>query len=122
MLYLLFDEFLLLLTEVHLVHLDHELVPGLFLLDFLGLLLGVLRLDVGLHAFCPLSSAVGWLLMLSSRLGRLGLLSSCLLSGLLVGIGWLLRLPTFIYLLSVHHSVRWVGSGGMKQMWGCYLN
>ena len=39
---LLFDEFLLLLGEVHLVHLHHEFVPSLLLFHLLRLLLGVL--------------------------------------------------------------------------------
>ena len=65
MLDLLFDELFFLLAQIHLVHLNHQLVPSLFLLDLFGLLARILRLNVGLDALGTLPCAVRWLYLLS---------------------------------------------------------
>ena len=62
----LLDEFFLLLTEVHLVHLDHQFVPGLFFLDFFVFLPRILRLDVRLDALRPFARTIRWLDLLAS--------------------------------------------------------
>ena len=74
---LLFDELFFLLAQIHLIHLDHQLVPSLFLLDLFGLLARILRLDIGLDTLSTLSCAVRWLYLLTC--GRWLLLSSRLL-------------------------------------------
>ena len=78
---LLLDELFLLLAQVHLVHLDHELVPSLFLFDLLIFLTGILRFNIGFDTFGPLSCTVSWLYLLSGG-GRLSRLLLLLLLGL----------------------------------------
>ena len=56
----LLNKFFLLLAQVHLFHLNHELVPGLFLFHLLSLLLRILGLDVGLDTLSTLFRAVRW--------------------------------------------------------------
>ena len=72
---LLLNQILFLLAQIHLIHLDHKLVPGLLLLDLFSLLLRVLRLNVSLDALSPFAGAIRWLYLLARcRLLRLLLL------------------------------------------------
>ena len=106
---LLLDELFFLLAQIHLVHLDHQLVPRLFLLDFLGLLPCVLRLDVSLDALGTLSRAVRWL----------NLLARCRL--LLLCRGLLLLLSLSI-LLGPINKQRWRGPPSTRSAQRCTLN
>ena len=74
MLYFLFNELFLLLTQIHLIHFHHELVPRLLLLNFFVFLPGILRLDVSFDTLSSLSSTISWLDLLAG--GRRLLLSS----------------------------------------------
>ena len=85
MLDLLFYELFLLLAQVHLVHLDHEFVPSLFLFNLFVLLASVLRLNVRFDTFGSLSRTIRWLYLLTCSwlLGSLLLRLLRLASGIL---------------------------------------
>ena len=78
MLDFLFNELFLLFTQVHLVHLDHEFVPSLLLLNLFVLLPSILRLYISFDTFSALSRAISWLYLLTCGCDRL-LLGSCIL-------------------------------------------
>ena len=93
MLYFLLYELFLLFAQVHLVHFDHELVPGFFLFDLFVLLPRILRLNVGFNTFSTLSCTIRWLDLLASCCGLLLLGCSLLLVLLLLRLAGMLLHP-----------------------------
>ena len=84
MLNLLLNQLFLLLTQVHLVHFNHQLVPCFLLLDFFVFLARIFRLDIGLDTLSTLPRTIGWLDLLTGCGDRLLLSSRCLLLCLLL--------------------------------------
>ena len=92
-LYFLLYELFFLFAQVHLVHFDHELVPGLLLLNLFILLPRILGLNVGFNTFSTLSCTISWLDLLASCSGLLLLGCSLLLVLLLLRLAGMLLHP-----------------------------
>ena len=92
-LYFLLDELFFLFAQVHLVHFDHELVPGFLLLNLFILLPRILGLNVGFNTFSTLSCTISWLDLLASCSGLLLLGCSLLLVLLLLRLAGMLLHP-----------------------------
>ena len=84
MLNLLLNQLFLLLTKVHLVHFNHQLVPSFLLLDFFVFLPRIFRLNIGLDTLCTFPRTIGWLDLLTGLRDGLLLSSRCLLLRLLL--------------------------------------
>ena len=93
MLNFLLDELFFLFAQVHLVHFDHELVPGFLLLNLFILLPRILGLNVGFNTFSTLSCTISWLDLLASCCGLLLLGCSLLLVLLLLRLAGMLLHP-----------------------------